>query len=407
MGNGKPNGNVGTWNNESNQHENGDDLQGQYYSGTGEQLNDASGNKENNENVERPTVGAWAIGDNGIEEDNDMALEPVFIERNQKFKDVSYKFPVTMVSLQQPHIDLSEISDKDIEAAAKKVTSTGDVLYRKEIVAALGKKLHAVDAESAEVDSIHVDYADASSALTRLVMYMQLIPKTQETSRYIDSYLVPKFMKSVDFETWTVKSLDSARIQLQDIVKTYISSKQRSIKEIPIIQPKEMALDKYMLPLGEKVHDPIDSRSQFVRGRVYSGWFKSLYAEESFDSYSGEYELARLLNTSPHIAWWHRLHTYYGAYIYYNAKDRYFPDFVACDDAGVYWIIEGKDQRGRDDEKVQAKRRAAESLVRRLLTVKEFAAQNWGYLIAYEDDIGKADSWDDLKALSQPVTNIV
>ena len=134
---------------------------------------------------------------------------------------------------------------------------------------------------------------------------------------------------------------------------------------------------------------------------------KSLFAEESFDSYSGEYELARLLNTSPHIVWWHRLHAHYGAFIYYNAKDRYFPDFVACDDSGVCWIIEGKDQRGRDDAKVQEKRKAAESLVRRLIAIEEYVDQKWGYLIAYEDDIAKSDSWDDLKTFAQPVCNDV
>ena len=69
---------------------------------------------------------------------------------------------------------------------------------------------------------------------------------------------------------------------------------------------------------------------------------------------------------------------HHGAYIYYNAKDRYFPDFVARDDLGVYWIIEGKDQRGRDDAKVQAKRKAAEALVRRLITVEEYVNQKWG-----------------------------
>lgn len=354
---------------------------------------------------EKPTVSVRTIGDDGVGDDKDISLEPVYIDRNPRFKDVSYKFPVTIVRLEQPPIDLSEISDRTIEEAAKKVTSTGDVLYRKEIVAALGKKLRVVDTESAEVDSIHIEYSDAADALVRLVMYMQLVPSTKETARYIENYLVPKFMKSVSFEIWTIKSLDSARTQLQDIVKAYIASVQRSIKEIPVIQPKEMKFDRYMLTLGEKVYEPIDSRNQFVRGRVYSGWFKSLFEEESFDSYSGEYELARLLNTSPHIVWWHRLHAHYGAFIYYNAKDRYFPDFVACDDSGVFWIIEGKDQRGRDDEKVQAKRKAAESLVRRLVTVKEYVDQKWGYLIAYEDDIAKSDTWDDLKTVAQPVTN--
>lgn len=354
---------------------------------------------------EKPTVSVRTIGDDGVGDDKDISLEPVYIDRNPRFKDVSYKFPVTIVRLEQPPIDLSEISDRTIEEAAKKVTSTGDVLYRKEIVAALGKKLRVVDTESAEVDSIHIEYSDAADALVRLVMYMQLVPSTKETARYIENYLVPKFMKSVSFEIWTIKSLDSARTQLQDIVKAYIASVQRSIKEISVIQPKEMKFDRYMLTLGEKVYEPIDSRNQFVRGRVYSGWFKSLFEEESFDSYSGEYELARLLNTSPHIVWWHRLHAHYGAFIYYNAKDRYFPDFVACDDSGVFWIIEGKDQRGRDDEKVQAKRKAAESLVRRLVTVKEYVDQKWGYLIAYEDDIAKSDTWDDLKTVAQPVTN--
>lgn len=354
---------------------------------------------------EKPTVSVRTIGDDGVGDDKNIFLEPVYIDRNPRFKDVSYKFPVTIVRLEQPPIDLSEISDRTIEEAAKKVTSTGDVLYRKEIVVALGKKLRVVDTESAEVDSIHIEYSDAADALVRLVMYMQLVPSTKETARYIENYLVPKFMKSVSFETWTIKSLDSARTQLQDIVKAYIASVQRSIKEIPVIQPKEMKFDRYMLTFGDKVYEPIDSRNQFVRGRVYSGWFKSLFEEESFDSYSGEYELARLLNTSPHIVWWHRLHAHYGAFIYYNAKDRYFPDFVACDDSGVFWIIEGKDQRGRDDEKVQAKRKAAESLVRRLVTVKEYVDQKWGYLIAYEDDIAKSDTWDDLKTVAQPVTN--
>lgn len=90
-------------------------------------------------NAEGTTVRIRTIGDNGIRDD--ILLEPVFIDRNPRFKDVSYKFPVTIVKLEQPPIDLSEISDRSIEEAAKKVTSTGDVLYRKEIVAALGKKL--------------------------------------------------------------------------------------------------------------------------------------------------------------------------------------------------------------------------------------------------------------------------
>lgn len=71
----------------------------------------------------------------------------------------------------------------------------------------------------------------------------------------------------------------------------------------------------------------------------------------------------------------------------------------------MHWIIEGKDQRGRNDERVQAKRRAAESVVHRLIGTEGFSDDKWGYLIAYEDDIVSSDSWDELKAKSSPVSN--
>ncbi len=349
-------------------------------------------------------VSILAIGDQGFDEqERDITITTV--QRNPAFIGVSYKFPVTIVSLVQPPIDLSEISDEDIEKAAKKVTSTGDVLYRKEIIASLEKKIRAVDVESAEVDSIHIDKEDARDALVRLVANMHLVPSNEETIRYIERYLIPKFVSNVSFADWTVKSLDSARAQLLSLVQDYIASVQRSIKEIPVIHPTEMKIESYPIGIGEKIYDPIDDRTQFVRGRLYSGWFKSLYESESFDSYSGEYKLAVLLNTSPHIVWWHRLHPRDSAFIYYSSKDRYYPDFVAFDDSGIFWIIEGKDKRGRDNEQVLAKRKAAESLVRRLVTIDEYVNQKWGYLVAFEDDIEKADSWDELKVLAQPVCN--
>ena len=125
------------------------------------------------------------------------------------------------MSVQQPSIDLSEITDTDIESAARKVTSAGDVLLRKEIIAALGKRLRAEDRESAEVDSVHVDDADAQHALVKLVMNMPLVSKTEENARYMESFMVPKFMQGVTFTGWTVKSLDSAHSELSRLVQTY------------------------------------------------------------------------------------------------------------------------------------------------------------------------------------------
>lgn len=352
-----------------------------------------------------PGLGVRAISESGV--DAAPEWEPVTIERNPEFAEVSYQFPVTTVTVSQPPIDLSEISPDQIEQAARRVTSTGDVLLRKEIVAALGKKLRAEDRESAEVDSIHVDYSEAQKVLIKLVMDMPLVPKTKQDVVYVSKLLVPTFMKFAALPGWTVKSLVSARDELSKLVRDYIAETLRATREVSTIHPKTLPGSGYTLPLGEKVYDQIDSREQFVRGRIYGGWFKSLFAEESFDSYTGEYVLAKLLNTSPGIKWWHRLHPQDGAFVYYNSKDRYFPDFVARDSDGVYWIIEGKSERGRDDEQVQAKRKAAESLVRRLIAEDAYADQKWGYLIAYENDTARADSWEDLKAYSQPVTNVI
>lgn len=372
--------------------------------GAGRDQCEDSGN--DNWDVAPPPPGlSVVVIDGGGEEEPEDTWKPVIIERNPAFSHVTYQFPVTEMTVQQPPIELSEISDHDVEQAARRVTSTGDVLLRKEIIAALGKKLKVADRESAEVESIRLKEHDAYEGLVKLVMNMQMVPKTDRTARYIRAYLIPRFMKAVTFTGWTVKSLASARTELLKLIQSHIVETLRATREVPMIHPKPMPRQGWILPLGEKIHDQIEHRGQFHRGRTYGGWFKSLFAEESFDSFTGEYQLARLLNTSPRIVWWHRLHPRDGAFVCYNAKDRYFPDFVALDTEGVHWIIEGKSELGRDDAKVQAKRRAAESLVRRLVAEEVYAGQRWGYLIAYEDDIAQADSWEDLKALSSPVCN--
>lgn len=214
-------------------------------------------------------------------------------------------------------------------------------------------------------------------------------------------------MIHVPFTGWTVKSLDSAHRQLKELVENYVTTTLRNTREIPTIHPRRLPLNGYSLPIGERIHDQVETREEFKQYRVYGGWFKSLFEAESFDSFSGEYQLAKLLNTSPRIKWWHRLHPRDRACVQYTANDRYYPDFVAMDTDGIHWIIERKDERGRDDAKVQAKRRATETLVRRLIAEDAYQGQKWGYLIAYEQDIAQSDSWEDLKALTQPTSNVL
>lgn len=356
----------------------------------------------------KPGVGVRAVdgGDQSLFGDEQPALTVETVPRNPAFRDVTYTFPCARVELSEPAIALSYIEKPDIVNAARRVTSTGDVLVRKEIVKALGRSLKTVDTESAEVDSLPIPEEDAAAALVRLVLSGNLVPVTPENKAVAQRYLVKTFMANVTFDRWTVKSLASASEELRALVNEFAKEALRKrVEETKVFARQLPGEDELRLKLGERVHDQIDTRGEFVRGRFYGGWFKSLFEAESFDSYTGEYLLAKLLNTSPHIRWWHRLHPEDRAFIYYNPKDRYFPDFVALDDHGTHWIIEGKDARGRENESVQAKRKAAEGVVHRLLGTPGFEDQCWGYLIAYEDDVERSDSWDDLKAKAQPVSN--
>lgn len=349
-------------------------------------------------------VGFMAIDENGFAGQQELSCETV--GRNQRFADVTYSFPRTTIQLVENPIDLSDVVEADIKAAAERVTSTGDILVRKQLKAALGGTLRAVDTESAEVDSLPVDNDKAETALVRVVMNNQLVPATEANKRLTRGYLVKKFMRYAPVDHWTVKALGSADNELDGLVKGFVNGVLRNRSEKTTLDPLPMPCkDVLSLPLGDTVHERAESQASFQRGRFYGGWLKSLYEAESFDSYTGEYLLAKLLDTSPNIAWWQRLHIGYGAFIYYNPKDRYFPDFVACESDGTLWIVEGKEQRGQGDAVVQAKRLAAEKVVHRLVGEDAFSCQTWGYLIAFEDDIKESDTWNDLKAKAQPISN--
>lgn len=349
-------------------------------------------------------VGFMPIGEDGFTGQQALSCETV--GRNQRFADVMYSFPRTTIKLVESPIDLSDVVEADIKAAAERVTSTGDILVRKQLKAALGGALRAVDTESAEVDSLPVDDDEAETTLVRVVMSSQLVPATEANKRLTRGYLVKKFMQYAPVEHWTVKALASADNELDKLVKDFVKGVLRNRTEKTELDPLAMPCKNTLsLPLGDTVHERVESQTSFQRGRFYGGWLKSLYDAESFDSYTGEYLLAKLLDTSPNVVWWQRLHTSYDAFIYYNPKDRYFPDFVTCENNGTLWIVEGKEQRGQGDAVVQAKRLAAEKVVHRLVGEDAFAGQTWGYLIAYEDDIRESDTWNDLKAKAHPVSN--
>ena len=84
-----------------------------------------------------PGIGARVIGEGGIPADVPLP-SAARVGRSPSLAGVSYLFPCTRVQMSDVTVSLSDIDEGDIERAAARVTSTGDVLIRKEIVAALG-----------------------------------------------------------------------------------------------------------------------------------------------------------------------------------------------------------------------------------------------------------------------------
>ncbi|MGQ4494262.1 DEAD/DEAH box helicase [Dermabacteraceae bacterium P13095] len=330
--------------------------------------------------------------------------EPIYVPRNPRFADVDFAFPRTTMRMENMTFELSVLSEAEIAAAARRVTTTGDFLSRKEIVSTVQRRLKVVDTEGAEIAGVPVEPEQARRELLRLALSLRTLPATPENRRLLERYLIPRFMEHAPLERWTVKALASAQRELQDLVSGKIRELER--KRVEQVQIHPMLLPKdtgYRLRPGEQVLEQVEDRRAFQARAHYGGWFKGIFEVESFDSYSGEYLLAKLLNTSPSIRWWLRLHPQMGASIQYNLAQNYYPDFVAQDTGGVYWIIEGKSVRGRTDSEVQAKRERAEELVRKLIAHDSYADQRWGYLIAYEDDVARADSWTDLCGMAAPV----
>lgn len=323
------------------------------------------------------------------------------------FPDVSYYFPATRIEIQTLKVFLKDLYNEEIKNAARRITDSGDYLVRKEILIALDKnksKLKAQSAEYVEVDSTFIDEKSVTELLINAVLNNPRIDVTPENKANANR-VVTVLMQYAPNEHWTEKSLESATRELEILIKKFVDDTKRQLGEectiIPIALPRQ---EERKVPIGKEKYDRIESVSEFKRGELYGPWVKSIYEYESFDSYSGEYALANLLDISPDIRWWQRLHPSDNAYIFYTPKDKYFPDFVVCDTEGTHWIVEGKGKRDEGSDSVEQKRSAALTNINNMLGNPNFEGYEWGYVLAYEDDIRNSDSWKDLKAKSRPVT---
>lgn len=337
----------------------------------------------------------------------DSVPTPVIVSINVKFAGTTCLFPSSTMSETIPPFHLKQVHAGAITAAAKRVSDTGEVLHRKKLVVSEEKQaISAERIEDAQVASALVDTSDVVRELTRRVIGLRRVTQNSANIAQLEKRIIPQFMADAPVASWTEKAKESAVGELEKLIADKVKEHGSSTQTETQITPVELPIDQYLtLPLGQDVIGLLaeDQQREFQVRQYYGNWDKGLFPASSFDSWGGEYLLALKLNYSVDIVWWKRLYQHEGASIAYSTRDNYFPDFVALDTAGVYWIIEGKADKGRDDEIVAKKRAAALDLINELINEPEFSDATWGYLLAYESDVRSADSWSDLKVKSQPV----
>lgn len=345
-------------------------------------------------------------GDADLEPDEGPDLAKVHM--NEKFAGTTFLFPATTMTRNDLPFDLVDITQAHIEASAKRITDSGAVMEREEIVTSKGLRgrlgLKTKATEQAQVDGIPVEEDKVSGALLHAVFASSLIERTKENIMQAKNRIVPALMQAAPISRWTDVAAESAAIALKTLVQEATITHTKTLKTTVNIHPRELPIsDIYELSEGETIADQINDRQRFEKRQHYGDWDKGLFTAAAFDSYSAEYRLAELLNKSADIVWWKRLYDSDGASIAFRINRTYRPDFIVLDTNGVYWILEGKATSGRTDEEVQDKRGAAEKLVSRLISAEQFEDTRWGYLVAYEDTIAKSRSWAQLRDSSDSV----
>lgn len=343
------------------------------------------------------------VGDNETMERSDY-IPATEIKVNEHFAGKTFLFPSTVMAKSTTPFLLTHIDEEDIFRAARRVADSKEALTREEIVVRKSQ-LDTKRTTDAEVESAPVAEETVIGELTRRVFGLGVVTQDIKNTITLAQYVLPTFMANAGIDHWTEKAKQSAVDELVALVNEKARQHASSLQTETTIVPVELPIDQVVtLPFGKEVLQQLskDQQAKFKPREFYDGWNRGLFPAASFDSWGGEYLLALLLNYTSDIVWWKRLYSTDGASIMYTTRDTYYPDFVAQDSDGTMWIIEGKSDKGRDDETVQAKRAAARVLVRELLGEEDFVGQKWGYVIAYESDIRASESWEDLKRKSNP-----
>ena len=310
-------------------------------------------------------------------------------------------FPRREARLTFATFTLSDIADGDAQAAgARFITEVPTFLAKDALVA------------SREGDDVTIKVApqknvEAQQALTgidtvRDDLVAAIFRQVEETpvEKNAAKRITRAFLKGAGVikETETAEWGENRRLQaisgMADLIKQAYAKRKRqmSYELVSIALPIEPVL------VDGTAKDAYND--DFVKHVQFIGWQRNIMPVASFDAGTTEWKLAQLLDRDDSIQWWLRLYTNGPAYIP-TTDGNYFPDFIALDAAGIYWLIEGKSDKNANDADVLRKKEAAEHWARSVRDDGNYG--EWHYMFATETHIkNAAGSWAGLKVATNP-----
>lgn len=320
--------------------------------------------------------------------------------------------PKVTFYLLRPHFSLAHINTIDVEAyGAEFAEDNAPALTRKKLRSARDASghvnVHIEDADDAAVtaSTLPIPFNNIEGDLVMRILNSNAVAATT-TEKNAATRLAQAFLKGAKVTADTPWREEHGRLATTALTG-WISSKQASLEPVQKAEVTHItwANPSDDVPVKETPSDrqTVTNSRQFQRGHPYKGWAKSIYPTVTFDSYSAEFRLAELLETSPTVTAWFRITNNVPIVVDYidGATPRtYHPDFVVIDNDGTRWLVEAKADNEMASPGVALKRKAAEKWVDEVNNSADIH-KRWGYTLASESVIKTAPTWDMLKKMAQ------
>lgn len=312
-------------------------------------------------------------------------------------------FPRRQSRLTYSAFSLSDMPDGDAQAAgARFITEVPTFLVRDALTAArhgddvtikVTPQAHA-EAQQAltGIDTIREDLV---AAIFRHPGVMQERAEKNAARRLVRAFLRGAgVVDHTQTAEWGEIRRQHAIAGMADLIKTAYADRRTEMRYelLPITLPVEPVM------VDPEARDAYNDT--FVKHLQFAGWQQNVMPIASFDAGTTEWALAHLMDRESAIVWWLRVYTNGPAYIP-TSEGSYFPDFIALDTMGTYWLIEGKSDKNAGDADVLRKKTAAQQWARSVRDHEEFGS--WRYVFATESHIrAAAGSWAGLLVGTEP-----